>query len=126
MLAAKKGNDKVAEILLKYGANTEARSEAWNPYTPLLIACRANRFKVVELLLNYGANTECRGIGGETPMCLAAAWANVDIIKLLLGHGAEINADMRCYMPLMMAVMQESVGKSIQANFSVSNFFMKK
>lgn len=127
MLAAQKGHDKVAEILLNYGANIEAKADRRNfQDTPLLIACRTNHYKVVELLLNYGANIEYQDDIDKTPMCYAAINGNVKIIKLLLGHGAEINADIHDYTPLMLAIWQKSVGKSNQVNFSVSNFFHEK
>jgi ankyrin repeat protein len=49
-------------------------------------------FKVVELLLLRGANKEHRNVSDYTPLSLAASGGFVNIIKLLLSHGAEINS----------------------------------
>ena len=49
-------------------------------------------FQVVELLLSRGANKEHRNVSDYTPLSLAASGGFVNIIKLLLSHGAEINS----------------------------------
>lgn len=49
-------------------------------------------FQVVELLLTKGANKEHRNVSDYTPLSLAASGGYVNIIKLLLSHGAEINS----------------------------------
>ena len=49
-------------------------------------------FQVVELLLSKGANKEHRNVSDYTPLSLAASGGFVNIIKLLLSHGAEINS----------------------------------
>ena len=48
--------------------------------------------QVVELLLSRGANKEHRNVSDYTPLSLAASGGYVNIIKLLLSHGAEINS----------------------------------
>lgn len=48
--------------------------------------------QVVELLLSKGANKEHRNVSDYTPLSLAASGGYVNIIKLLLHHGAEINS----------------------------------
>lgn len=48
--------------------------------------------QVVELLLSKGANKEHRNVSDYTPLSLAASGGYVNIIKLLLSHGAEINS----------------------------------
>jgi len=49
-------------------------------------------FKVVELLLAKGANKEHRNISDYTPLSQAASGGYVNVIKVLLAHGAEINS----------------------------------
>lgn len=46
----------------------------------------------MELLLARGANKEHRNVSDYTPLSLAASGGYVNIIKLLLSHGAEINS----------------------------------
>jgi len=48
--------------------------------------------KVVELLLSKGANKEHRNISDYTPLSQAASGGFVNVIKVLLAHGAEINS----------------------------------
>ena len=48
--------------------------------------------KVVELLLAKGANKEHRNISDYTPLSQAASGGYVNVIKVLLAHGAEINS----------------------------------
>lgn len=49
-------------------------------------------FQVVELLLSRVANKEHRNVSDYTPLSLAASGGYVNIIKLLLSSGAEINS----------------------------------
>jgi len=63
---------------------------------------------VVELLLARGANKEHRNVSDYTPLSLAASGGYVNIIKLLLSHGAEINSRTGSKLgisPLMLAAM---------------------
>lgn len=57
---------------------------------------RENNFvsclQVVELLLLRGANKEHRNVSDYTPLSLAASGGYVNIIKILLNAGAEINS----------------------------------
>ncbi len=66
------------------------------------------RPQVVELLLSRGANKEHRNVSDYTPLSLAASGGYVNIIKLLLGAGAEINSRTGSKLgisPLMLAAM---------------------
>ena len=48
--------------------------------------------QVVELLLAKGSNKEHRNISDYTPLSQAASGGYVNVIKVLLAHGAEINS----------------------------------
>jgi ankyrin repeat protein len=70
--------------------------------------------QVVELLLTRGANKEHRNVSDYTPLILAASGGYVNIIKLLLAHGAEINSRTGSKLgisPLMLAAMNGHTGK---------------
>lgn len=54
-----------------------------------IVACFG---QVVELLLLRGANKEHRNVSDYTPLSLAASGGYVNIIKILLNAGAEINS----------------------------------
>ena len=55
-------------------------------------ACLSLCVQVVELLLAKGANFEHRNVSDYTPLSLAASGGYVNIIKLLLRAGADINS----------------------------------
>lgn len=54
--------------------------------------CLSHCVQVVELLLAKGANFEHRNVSDYTPLSLAASGGYVNIIKLLLRAGADINS----------------------------------
>lgn len=58
--------------------------------------------QVVELLLARGANKEHRNVSDYTPLSLAASGGYVNIIKILLNAGAEINSRQVPFSPLLM------------------------
>jgi ankyrin repeat domain-containing protein 17 len=60
-------------------------------------------FQVVELLLLRGANKEHRNVSDYTPLSLAASGGYVNIIKILLNAGAEINS--RYLQPALIATV---------------------
>ena len=64
-----------------------------SPYRFSLVANRVScPGQVVELLLLRGANKEHRNVSDYTPLSLAASGGYVNIIKILLNAGAEINS----------------------------------
>ena len=60
---------------------------------------------IIQALLNAGAGVDVPNADGATPLMLAAASGNTDAIKVLLDHGAAINAKepLRGATPLMFA-----------------------
>lgn len=54
---------------------------------------------MVELLLARGANKEHRNVSDYTPLSLAASGGYVNIIKILLNAGAEINSRQVLFSP---------------------------
>ena len=64
-----KGHEKVAELLLKEGANVNAVNQNghWGT-TPLHAAAHANQVKIAQLLLDHGANVKANDMEGRTPL----------------------------------------------------------
>ena len=108
-------NDEWVELLLRYGANPNARHSLLEEHAPehaLLEAAYASdrgESKAVERmvmhLLNYGADAHVRTTGGNT--ALHAAVSNAEsarLIKALLDKGVDINAtNNKGETPLMVA-----------------------
>jgi ankyrin repeat protein len=60
--------------------------------TPLLLACTNGNLAAMEALLKAGANPNSVNANGTAALMLAAASGNPDAAKVLLDHGAEVNA----------------------------------
>ncbi|KMQ91742.1 ankyrin repeat domain-containing protein 17, partial [Lasius niger] len=59
----------------------------------LSLACSAGYYELAQVLLAMNANVEDRGIKGDcTPLMEAASAGHVDIVSLLIAHGADVNA----------------------------------
>lgn len=69
MLAVKKGNQQLAQTLLQYKANPNAKNTAG--ITPLMIAAFSNHDMIVSLLLKAGANPKLKDDHGKTALMLA-------------------------------------------------------
>jgi ankyrin repeat protein len=76
--------------------------------TPLALACENGSAPVIEALIDAGANPEGSGTG-EPPILVAARTGNVDAVKTLVAHGANVNAieDWRGQTALMWAAADD-------------------
>ncbi|KAK2723984.1 hypothetical protein QYM36_002353 [Artemia franciscana] len=136
-LAVEKGRTDLCELLIDFGAKLDAT----NVYgeTPLEPAIRTSNLDLVKLLLKRGANPNCReclhhavwegkadvcklliqsgaeldatNVYGETPLGTAIRTSNLDLVKLLLKHGANPNCG-ECFgfaPPLHMAIINNNL-----------------
>lgn len=77
--------------------------------------------KVVELLLAKGANKEHRNISDYTPLSQAASGGYVNVIKVLLAHGAEINSRYVLISTQLVMFDTGEIGKSIDISYHYCN-----
>lgn len=86
--AAKRGHEAAVEILLKRGADMEAK-EKYLGQMSLLLTAENGHEAIVRLLLNHGANYDVRG---GCPSQRSLSWAvengHTAIVRLLLENGA--------------------------------------
>ncbi|MBN1492323.1 MAG: ankyrin repeat domain-containing protein [Phycisphaerae bacterium] len=100
-LAAKQGFAEVVEVLLAAGAKVDSLDE--NRSTALIDAAEMNQPKVAKVLLENGAVVE-RLTAHGMPLHIAARDGSKELIKLLLEHGAGVNAkDKNGWTPLRWA-----------------------
>lgn len=92
-------------------------------WTPLHLAAFANRLQMAKVLISKGARVGIRNDLGETSLFLAAKEGHVGMIRLLIGHGADINETPRKggFSPLMAATFNGHLeaGQMLVANGAV-------
>ena len=113
LVVAVTNNDLNAVMaLLAQGADANVKSNVGVPV--LLVAVRAGSAPVVDALLKSGADVNVRDVDTDrTP--LLEAMGQIDIVKLLLAAGADVNAAsrkeydlLRGMTPLMLAALEGS------------------
>lgn len=103
-LAAANGQLTVAELLLAYNANVNARSASHT--TPLHEAAGAGHKEVAELLLTHSADINARDNRGGTPLHWAVLTNRRLVVEMLLARHAAVNAKTSLgYTPLHMAAV---------------------
>ncbi|XP_030375768.1 ankyrin repeat and KH domain-containing protein mask isoform X4 [Scaptodrosophila lebanonensis] len=91
MLAAMNGHTAAVKLLLDQGSDINAQIET-NRNTALTLACFQGRHEVVSLLLDRRANVEHRAKTGLTPLMEAASGGYIEVGRVLLDKGADVNA----------------------------------
>jgi ankyrin repeat protein len=80
-----------ARLLVERGADVNARSAMGQ--TALMLAARpVDSHRTVKLLLEHGADAKATNNWGATTLMAAAAGGDVESARLLIKHGADINA----------------------------------
>ena len=89
--AALKDDLDIAKMLLAAGANVKATTRI-ESLTPLHMACTDGSASMIEALLKAGADPNESTSNGTTALMTAATAGNPDAVKMLLDHGADVNA----------------------------------
>jgi ankyrin repeat protein len=107
VFAARQGDLESAKLLLEHGADVNQQTEGG--WTPLLVAVQNRYYELAEFLLEHGADPSIQNKGGWSPLYIATDNRNIEggdyptrkpdrdhleIIKLLLEHGADVNTRM--------------------------------
>ena len=86
--ASRAGNVAMIRLLTSRGADPNLRDGAVNSWTPLLHAIHKAQPAATSALLDAGANPNGTDTYGTTPLMMAAGYGYTDIVKILLGRGA--------------------------------------
>uniref|UniRef100_A0A1X7U0K3 Uncharacterized protein n=1 Tax=Amphimedon queenslandica TaxID=400682 RepID=A0A1X7U0K3_AMPQE len=81
IVAARKGNCDVVELLLKKGADPSHSNDYG--YTALIVAAEGGHYDIVQLLLNNGADLSTADNLGDTALVAAARVGHDEIVQLL-------------------------------------------
>lgn len=108
-VAASKGHNKVAELLIAKGANVNT-SGRFIGTTPLDSAALLGHKKMVELLIDSGADINPQIISGETPLQRAEQSGHSEIAEILRKHGGKAG---KVTLPLAILKGQKGVAKSL-------------
>lgn len=95
-----------AELLLNMGANPNHQTKKRT--TPLMYAVVNEQPFACQLLIKHGAKVDQRGLESlQTPLHVAAENGSLEIVKILVARGAEVNkADLFGRHPIHLAAMK--------------------
>jgi len=88
--AAHNDDSELAARLLKAGADAKARNQFGA--TPMSEAAFVGSVAILEALLKAGADPDSPGADGQTALMIVARTSNVEAARLLIAHGANVNA----------------------------------
>ena len=99
---------EMARLLIKHGANVNAKDESDN--SPLHLAIYEGHGKLAKLLIESGAYVDSRNYNGNLPIQVAAFAGLPEVIKLLIEAGSPVNdQDQVGDTPLHDAALQGQV-----------------
>ena len=85
MLAALKGHQKIAEALVKRGA--DVNKTGW---APLHYAASSANLPIIAMLIENSAYIDAESPNGTTPLMMAAMYGTPEAVKLLIDEGADV------------------------------------
>ncbi len=90
--AASAAKREMVQLLIDHGADVNASGEGG--YTPLHAAARQGNSDIIQLLIDHKADVNAADQKGLTPLLTAVSSdkMDLDIVKILLAHGANIEA----------------------------------
>ncbi|KAF4887733.1 Vegetative incompatibility protein HET-E-1 [Colletotrichum fructicola] len=103
LLAARNGHDRIVQLLLQQGADTEIPDDQKGT-TPLVFSITHGHHKVVSLLLEKGADIEAKDFERRPPIFHAIYARRSEILQLLLTWGANTSAAHDGETPLSYAM----------------------
>jgi ankyrin repeat protein len=104
-VAARRGHVEIARVLLRHGANTEARDN--DNFSPLDLVVEEGHVELAQVLLEYGADANPQDNPRYTPLYLVSLAGQPAAAQVLLSHGADVTAQCDTQTPLHRAEEEE-------------------
>lgn len=104
--AARLGHTDVLDIMLKYGLDANLADR--EGHTPLAMSFISKQRAATQVLIRRGADVNTHAADYITPLHFAAHQGDIEIVKMLVSYGAQIDAVItnNGYTPLHWAVIQ--------------------
>jgi len=103
MVASKKGDLSLAELLLDAGADVHEKTQTSG--TALMFAVLGNKPEMAQWLVERGADIHAVGSNGWSALTIAAAKGNVELLSWLIDLGADAQVrDVYRFTPFLRAV----------------------
>ena len=114
-IAAREGNVEAIRILVGSGADPNSRSPITGN-SPLHFAVLSNQFGAAKALLEANADANATNAGGIAALHLAAATGKLDILRLLLDRGADVNSGQGTELGTPLSVANDpSIRETLEA-----------
>lgn len=99
----------ISELLLSHGAATSADVRNTLGWTLLNVVARKNNLEIARLLLQHHVNPNTPADSGIRPLSRAALFGHVNMVRVLLDYGADIDAVDGCgYTALLYSIFGET------------------
>lgn len=95
------GHYEIVRYLVQHGADIEVANR--HGHTCLMIACYKGHYKIAKYLLCLKASVNRKSVKGNTALHDCAESGSLDILKLLIEHGATMDVDSYGMTPLLAA-----------------------
>ncbi|KAJ7447796.1 ankyrin repeat-containing domain protein [Mycena galericulata] len=106
--ACRKDNIEIVQLLLQQDRGPGNMPDDYFFEDLLCLACKYGQPEMARLLLDKGANPNHNTHFDGTPLHVAAArWSNIDLFRLLIQRGADVNAKDKSGAPVLHNVCAE-------------------
>ena len=91
--AALNGDLEMVQILLEYGVDVDCQNmSGYTPLNSVALLGSPNAARVIRLLLQRGADPNTCTYDGSTPLHFASAFERIEIARVLIEHGVNVEA----------------------------------
>jgi ankyrin repeat protein len=101
--AVKNGHPEIVQLLLAKGADPNIQEDGGLKATALMQAASSNNVSITSNLINRGANVDATDVNGDTAINWATFNGNVDVMKLLVQNGVDLEIKSKHGMPVDVA-----------------------
>jgi ankyrin repeat protein len=91
MYAAEAGNNEVVELLIRNGAEVDAKNDGGE--TALMLASKSGHTETAEILIRNGADVNARDNLGYPVVAFAMEFGHMETAEMLIRNGVDIHPE---------------------------------